>query len=236
LGGDAVPSTRGKNEMIRDNIQDRNQIGVLFQAWTLSMALLLASCSDGRLDDYGDLSVRLTDQNGEMVEFPGDFEGSPLMVGFIYTNCPDICPFITSNIKKIEEQVATAAGTNAAGTNVTGSKPAAGTQFVLITFDPERDTQEVLKKYAQAFEMDRPPFRFLTGEPEQIRALMERVSVRTSVTDERELEGGETIYFLSHSDKILLIDRESRLVFDYGGSMTPVRIMAEDLKKLLEEG
>jgi len=232
LGGDAVPSTRRKNEMIRDNIQDRNQIGVLFQAWTLSMALLLASCSDGRLDDYGDLSVRLTDQNGEMVEFPGDFEGSPLMVGFIYTNCPDICPFITSNIKKIEEQVATAAGTNAAGTNVTAD----GTQFVLITFDPERDTQEVLKKYAQAFEMDRPPFRFLTGEPEQIRALMERVSVRTSVTDERELEGGETIYFLSHSDKILLIDQESRLVFDYGGSMTPVRIMAEDLKKLLEEG
>jgi len=128
--------------------------------------------------------------------------------------------------------VATAAGTNAAGTNVTAD----GTQFVLITFDPERDTQEVLKKYAQAFEMDRPPFRFLTGEPEQIRALMERVSVRTSVTDERELEGGETIYFLSHSDKILLIDQESRLVFDYGGSMTPVRIMAEDLKKLLEEG
>ena len=214
--------------MIRDNIQDRNQIGVLLFAWTLSMALLLTSCSDGRLDDYGDLSVRLTDQNGEMVDFPGDFEGSPLMVGFIYTNCPDICPFITSNIKKIEEQVA---GSNAAGSNM-----AAGTQFVLITFDPERDTQEVLKKYAQAFEMDRPPFRFLTGEPEQIRALMERVSVRTSVTDERELEGGETIYFLSHSDKILLIDQESRLVFDYGGSMTPVRIMAEDLKKLLEEG
>lgn len=239
MGGDAVPSTRRINEMIRDNIQDRNQIGVLFIAWFLSMALLLASCSDGRLDDYGDLSVRLTDQNGEMVEFPGDFEGSPLMVGFIYTNCPDICPFITSNIKKIEEQVAgsSAAGSNMAeGSNVTGSKPADGTQFVLITFDPERDTQEVLKKYAQAFEMDRPPFRFLTGEPDQIRALMERVSVRTSVTDERELEGGETIYFLSHSDKILLIDRESRLVFDYGGSMTPVRIMAEDLKKLLEEG
>ena len=228
MGGDAVPSTRRINEMIRDNIQDRNQIGVLLFAWTLSMALLLTSCSDGRLDDYGDLSVRLTDQNGEMVDFPGDFEGSPLMVGFIYTNCPDICPFITSNIKKIEEQVA---GSNAAGSNM-----AAGTQFVLITFDPERDTQEVLKKYAQAFEMDRPPFRFLTGEPEQIRALMERVSVRTSVTDERELEGGETIYFLSHSDKILLIDQESRLVFDYGGSMTPVRIMAEDLKKLLEEG
>jgi protein SCO1 len=48
----------------------------------------------------------------------------------------------------------------------------------------------------------------------------------------REVEGGDPIYFLSHSDKILLIDERSRLVFDYGGSMTPVNIIAEDLAKL----
>lgn len=174
------------------------------------------SCGPDRLDDYSGDSFPLINQDGEQITFPGDFSGAPLVVGFIYTNCPDICSFITSNVKKIYQE---------------GSHPD-GTRFVLITFDPERDRPDVLKTYADAFGMDRPPFQFLTGPPDVIDKLMKRVSVRTKVSDEREVDGGESIYFLSHSDKILLIDRQSRLVFDYGGSMTPVDIVAEDLGKL----
>jgi protein SCO1 len=64
-----------------------------------------------------------------------------------------------------------------------------GTQFVLITFDPERDTPEVLQHYAYAFEMDREPFQFLTGDPDTIDQLMKRVKVRTSVSDETGSRG-----------------------------------------------
>jgi protein SCO1/2 len=176
----------------------------------------LRSCGPDRLDDFSDESFSLMNQNGENVTFPDDFEGSPLVVGFIYTNCPDICSFITANVKKIYNA---------------DSYPE-GTQFALITFDPERDRPDVLKSYAGAFDMDREPFQFLTGTPVEIERLMERVSVRKAVSDQRETENGESIYFLSHSDKILLIDSQSRLVFDYGGSMTPVDIVAEDLSKL----
>lgn len=176
----------------------------------------IISCGPDRLDDYSNESFPLVNQDGEQVMFPDDFTGAPLVVGFIYTNCPDICSFITSNVKKIYQE---------------DSHPD-GTRFALITFDPERDRPDVLKKYADAFEMDRPPFQFLTGPPDVIDKLMKRVNVRTKVSDEREGESGESIYFLSHSDKILLIDRRSRLVFDYGGSMTPVDIVAEDLGKL----
>ena len=216
----------------------------LFQLLLLSV--LLVSCGEPRLDDYTDISVTLEDQNGASVQFPDDFEGRPMVVGFIYTNCPDICPFITSNIKKIAAEVGGEAGNlglqdlglqdEGLQDQVSWDEGSQEVQFLLITFDPERDTQEVLKKYAQAFQMDRAPFRFLTGDEAQVRRLMERVSVRTSVTDERLLDSGDTIYFLSHSDKILLIDRKGRLVFDYGGSMTPPRIVAEDLRKLLAEG
>lgn len=183
---------------------------------TLFALLFVAGCGSDRLDDYSDHSFQLMNQDGEEVLFPDDFRGAPVVVGFVYTNCPDICSFITSNIKKVYQE---------------GKHPE-GTQFVLISFDPERDTPEVLQNYAYAFEMDREPFQFLTGEPDTIDELMKRVSVRTSISDEREVEGGDPIYFMSHSDKILLIDDRSRLVFDYGGSMTPVNIIAEDLEKI----
>lgn len=177
---------------------------------------LLVSCGPDRLDDYSDESYSLVNQDGESVTFPDDFEGAPLVVGFIYTNCPDICSFITANVKKIHD----------------AETYPDGTQFALITFDPERDRPEDLKSYAGAFGMDQEPYHFLTGSPEEIDRLMNRVNIRTAVSSEQETESGESIYFLSHSDKILLIDRESRLVFDYGGSMTPVEIVAEDLGKL----
>ncbi len=181
-----------------------------------SIALLLVSCGNSRLDDFSDVSFELTNQNGELVSFPDDFEGAPVVVGFIYTNCPDICSFITANVQKIYEQ----------------TENPGDTQFVLITFDPERDTPDELKKYASAFEMDKGPFHFLTGDTEIVDALMRRVSVRTAIDEKRVTETGRSIYFINHSDKILLIDQKSRLVFDYGGSMTPTEIIVEDLNKL----
>lgn len=181
-----------------------------------AVPLLLIGCSDDRLDDYSNDSFELVNQDGEKVTFPGDFEGSPLVVGFIYTNCPDICSFITANVQKVYNEI----------------ENSGNTQYVMITFDPERDSPEVLKNYASAFDMDREPFHFLTGDKETIDALMSRVSLRSVVSDERILEDGEKLYFLNHSDKILLIDEKSRLVFDYGGSMTPINIIVEDLAKL----
>ena len=180
------------------------------------LGLLFLSCSAPALDDYSDVQFELINQNGETVIFPDDFAGSPLVMGFIYTHCPDICSFITANVGKVYEEMS-------GGENV---------QFALVTFDPERDTPEVLKTYAQAFDMDREPFQFLTASPEVIDAFMSRVSVRTQESYSRDLEDGERMYFISHSDKILLIDQNSRLIFDYGGSMTPINIIVEDLEKL----
>ena len=182
-----------------------------------ALALLLSACSSPALDDYSDVRYELTDQNGETVIFPDDYQGSPLVIGFIYTNCPDICSFITANVGKVYEEM---------------SNPG-DTKFVLVTFDPERDTPEVLKSYARAFDMDREPFQFLTGDPETIDDFMKRVSVRTQESYSRELDDGDRMYFLNHSDKILLINENSELIFDYGGSMTPVNIIIEDLNKLL---
>lgn len=174
------------------------------------------SCSSPALDDYSDVQFQLVDQNGDSVTFPDDFKGAPVVMGFIYTHCPDICSFITANVSKVYNDM----------------DDPGETQFILVTFDPSRDTSEVLKDYADAFEMDREPFQFLTGEPVVIEQLMERVGVRSQESYSKEIENSDRMYFLNHSDKILLIDSRSRLIFDYGGSMTPTNIIIEDLEKL----
>jgi len=178
--------------------------------------LLFSSCSEPALDDYSDVSYELVNQDGETVTFPEDFKGDPLILGFIYTNCPDICSFITANVKKIHDEI---------------DNPG-DTQFVLITFDPSRDTPDVLSEYAGAFDMNKNPYHFLTGDEQVINNLMTRFGVRTQESYSKDLENGERLYFINHSDKILLINQQLELIFDYGGSMTPPSIIIEDLEKL----
>ncbi|MDZ7720112.1 MAG: SCO family protein [Balneolaceae bacterium] len=183
-------------------------IGLLF--------VLAVGCGDKTIDDFSDSSFELTNQDGETVIFPKDFEGAPLVMGFIYTNCPDICSFITANVRNVYRQM----------------ENPGDVQFALVTFDPQRDTPEVLKDYAQSFEMDHEPFQFLTADSSTITSFMDRMGVRIQESYSEEMENGERMYFLNHSDKILLINEDSELVFDYGGSMTPVEIIIEDLNKL----
>ena len=49
--------------------------------------------------------------------------------------------------------------------------------FVSITVDPERDTPEVLKEYAAAFDANSTGWSFLTGEPATVREVAHRYGV-----------------------------------------------------------
>ena len=91
----------------------------------------------------------LTDQDGRKVT-DKDFLGKYMLVFFGYTYCPDICP--------TELQVMSAALDNL------GAK-ADDIQPIFITFDPQRDTPEVLKQYVTNFH---PRLIALTGTPEEI--------------------------------------------------------------------
>jgi protein SCO1 len=183
----------------------------------LLFVLFLSSCGPDVQDDFNDVHFELTDQNGNEIIFPDDLKGSPVVMGFIYTNCPDICSFITANLKNIHDEM----------------ENPQNVQFVAVTFDPERDTPDVLKNYAEAFDMNRPPFRFLTGETDVIEKFMNRVGIRKQISYTKELENGEELYFINHSDKILLLNENAQQIMDYGGSMTKPAIVIEDLNKLL---
>jgi len=181
-----------------------------------SVSLFLFSCSQPKvIDDLSDESFTLLNADSIQVVFPDDFEGRKVMLGFVYTNCPDICPMITSNLKKVQAELNTPEDV----------------EFVVLSFDPLRDTPSVLKRYKQSFGVDEH-FTFLTGDTTEVNRALKRLKVRTQVSYRDTTGTGKELYFLNHSDKIMLIDEKSRIRYEYGGSMTKSAIFIEDLEKI----
>lgn len=156
----------------------------------------------------------MVNQDGEQITFPDDFKGKFMVLGFIYTNCPDVCPMITQNMKTIQAGL---------GDNK-------DVQFLGITFDPQRDTPEVLKNYKQMFKLG-DNFNFLTGETEIMDVFLDSVRVRHQVSFSTESDTGEELYFLNHSNKIMVLNRKAQLIYEYGGSMTNPNMIIEDIRK-----
>jgi protein SCO1/2 len=188
---------------------------------------IFSSCSSESTESFDDMSVTLTDHRGQTVTFPDDYLGSPMIIGYVYTNCPDICSLITANVNQIEGLV------RESNPDLTEESASNQPSYILMTFDPARDTPEQMSKYAASFDMSDEPFHFLTGDSTAIQTVMERMRVRTSVSYDTVNARGERVYFLNHSDKVYLLDDNASLVYEYGGSMTSPSMMANDLSNEL---
>ncbi len=185
---------------------------------TLFLPLLMISCGNNPevIEDMGDASFRLLDQDSTEVIFPDDFEGDYIVMGFIYTNCPDICSLITQNLVKIQKEL---------------NYPE-DVQFVAATFDPVRDTPPRLKQYGKPFKVDEN-FTFLTGDSTQVFALMDSARVRSQVSMRDTTSDGRALYFINHSDKIMVLNKQAEVIFEYGGSLPMIpSLVVEDLNKV----
>jgi len=190
--------------------------------WSLLLSLIFiqsACMNDYKIiDDMNDASFELVNQDSVNVNFPIDFRGQYVVMGFVYTNCPDICPLITQNLIKIQKDLGYPA-------NV---------QFLGVSFDPKRDTPEVLHRYKEIFKVD-DNVNFLTGEPTIIQTFMDSVRVRTQESMRTTTESGKEIYFLNHSDKIMVMNPKGEIIIEYGGSMPSIpSLIVQDLQSLIQ--
>jgi protein SCO1/2 len=99
--------------------------------------------------------------------------------------------------------------------------------FVSITVDPERDTPEVLKGYAEAFGAEHGDWHFLTGEPAAIREVARRYGVAISAP----VSGSD----IGHTLLTSLIDRRGTLRVQYLGYRFDPEEFRRDLEGLVNE-
>ena len=186
----------------------------------LSLVITQSTCVNDYkvIDNMNDTSFELVNQDSIRVQFPEDFHGQYVVLGFIYTNCPDICPLITQNLIKIQKELGYPA-------NV---------QFLGVSFDPKRDTPDVLHRYKEVFKVNEN-INFLTGEPIIVQNFMDSVRVRTQVSMRTNTESGKEIYFLNHSDKIMVMNPKGEIIIEYGGSMPSIpSLIVQDLQSLIQ--
>ena len=82
----------------------------------------------------------LMDADGREVRL-SDYHGTVVVLWFVYTSCPDICPLHSEIVARIQEMA-----------NATPMREAV--RFVAITTDPARDTAAVLAEYADIHGLD----------------------------------------------------------------------------------
>lgn len=179
--------------------------------------LLISGCEEPDvIHNLGNKSNILVNQQGDTVRFPADFRGQHLVIGFIYTHCPDICPVTTANMKQAYSQL----------------KDTADVEFVGISFDPARDTPAVLRQYMHNFKLPADHFTMLTGDSASVESVLRRMGVEAAISYRDTTAEGTVNYFMKHTDRISIMDIRGRVRFEYPGSVVPPEHLVEDLNKL----
>ena len=163
-------------------------------------------------------SFQLVNQDSNKVVFPNDFKGNITVMSFMYTNCPDVCPLTTNNLRMLQEQLK--------------KDNVKGVQFVEVSFDPDRDTPSILKKYADVRSIDEKNFQLLTGNKKVIDSLLKVMNIYAIPGDTIKYDNGGFTYSFIHTDRITLLDRESRIRKEYKGSIVNQKEILEDINSL----
>jgi protein SCO1/2 len=133
----------------------------------------------------------LVNQMGDTVSWK-EMHGKIIIADFFFTHCPTICPTLTKNVKRLQESI-----TNS---QKVGDKTNQQVHFLSFTIDPERDSVQRLKYWADRFQINPEKWWLLTGNKQTIydMALKE---MRIGIEDG---QGIDTNFF--HTDHLVLID------------------------------
>lgn len=144
----------------------------------------------------------LTDQHGASISL-SSLRGKVVAVTFIYTRCPlpDYCPRIMANLRAVRQRF--------------GERLGRDLTFLTVSFDPNYDTPDRLRVYAEHHKADVPGWHFLTGTSEQIAPVCAAFGV------EYWPEEG----LITHTLQTAVIDRQGRLAAAVEGkSYTPQQL------------
>ena len=149
----------------------------------------------------------LMDQRGEPLALT-DMVGKIWVADFIFTNCPTICPAMTSEMARLQSEFV-----------------ADPIYFVSFSVDPERDTSEVLSRYAAEYGADDRRWHFLTGEKEHIYELAK---------DGFSLAAGHNGSEVLHSTRFVLVASDGRIYGRYDSRSKPAMLrLRRDVNTLL---
>ncbi|MBK9937630.1 MAG: SCO family protein [Chitinophagaceae bacterium] len=150
-----------------------------------------------RLADFA-----LTNQEGKPVSWDS-LKGKIIIADFFFTHCPTICPGLTLNMKRMAESIHN-------GQRV-GDRTNKQVHFLSFSIDPERDSVERLKYWADKYQIDPEQWWLLTGDKKAIYNMVIE-EMKVGLVDG---QGVDTNFI--HSDRFVLIDSNRHVRGYYKG-------------------
>lgn len=163
----------------------------------------------------------LTNQNNETITNE-DLLGKVYVAEFFFTTCPTICPMMNENMVKIQNEFY------------------GNSNFGIASFsiNPEKDSPEVLKAYAEKYGVSNPNWHMLTGDREKIYEMANK-GYNLYVGINPEIEDG-----FEHSGYFALVDKEGNIrsrkdehgnpiVYYNGLEDRDLNMLKQDIQKLL---
>lgn len=153
---------------------------------------------DFALTDHDGKRVRLSDQRGKIV-----------LLTFLYTQCPDICPLMADNLNAALLELDPAVRDDV--------------RVLAVSVDPKRDTPPTVRGYVKVHRLV-PEFRYLIGSEPELTSVWRKYEVQAVASDPE---------LIDHTAYTLLIDRDGRGIVLYPSDFTAEEILG-DLRRVLE--
>ncbi len=155
------------------------------------------------------LESKWTSDVGREVKL-GVLRGRPQVAAMFFTTCEYACPIILEKMKAIEQALPEA---------LRGK-----VDFLLVSFDVERDTPEVLKAYRAKKQLPTARWTLLRGKEDDVREL----AALLGINYQRDARGQ-----FSHSNVITILNSEGEVAFQQTGLKMEVSETVAVLEKML---
>ena len=195
--------------------------------FSLLLVLASAACQQKELPVLGKIpDFTLSSQDAKPFT-QADMRGKVWVADFIFTSCGGACPLMTERMKKsIQSSIQEMAGE--------GGEPPA--KILSFSVDPERDTPEVLARYAKNHGAVPELWIFLTGPLEEItRVVVQGFKISMGKVPSKTPNQDE-IWEVVHGEQFLLIDQQGQIRGYYSSEGNDLRRLMVDLRALLKRG
>lgn len=166
------------------------------------------SCQTNQsLPDYGKAIIpgTYTSQNGQQIDSTS-LQGSILVVDFVFTHCPSICPKMAQQMMRVQEAY----------------QDNENVRIVSFSIDPKNDTVDRLKWYTQKIGVNDDMWSFVRAEKDVIDATSESLKVFQEADE--SAPGG-----YNHQSRFILMDQTMTIRGYYDG------VNPDDVSKLIAD-
>lgn len=157
-----------------------------------------------------------TNQNGREVSHR-DYQGKVYVTDFFFTTCPTICPIMSSQMSRLQDLL---------------KQQNLDSDVMLLSHsvNPESDTPEVLRAYADRMGADSTNWNFVTGDRRDIYEQAKNGYFINALESDTAAGG------FIHSDNFILVDRQMHIRGYYDGTSTAeVDSLLKDIQLLIKE-